>query len=196
MLFHGVVQMKNNNDMKHIKLYEQFVNEKAYQLTGIYGAKGIIGKVLFAFKKEIERVKYEGNAEETLSELNKVWSKWADNNGAKIIEDLVMKQVKDKEAIVYIMATLSNSLWEADTVNRLNSPESSELYVTIVGDFVINVGFADDVDAGKFGRKLDGMQNSAIISSRETAVVGAYDSAIGENNIEIRSGIYLSIDAK
>ena len=196
MLFHGVVQMKNNNDMKHIKLYEQFVNEKAYQLTGIYGAKGIIGKVLFAFKKEIERVKYEGNAEETLSELNKVWSKWADNNGAKIIEDLVMKQVKDKEAIVYIMATLSNSLWEADTVNRLNSPESSELYVTIAGDFVINVGFADDVDAGKFGRKLDGMQNSAIISSRETAVVGAYDSAIGENNIEIRSGIYLSIDAK
>lgn len=182
--------------MKHIKLYEQFVNEKAYQLTGIYGAKGIIGKVLFAFKKEIERVKYEGNAEETLSELNKVWSKWADNNGAKIIEDLVMKQVKDKEAIVYIMATLSNSIWEAETVNRLNSPESSELYVTIAGDFVINVGFADDVDAGKFGRKLEGMQNSAIISSRETAVVGAYDSAIGENNIEIRSGIYLSIDAK
>ena len=182
--------------MKHIKLYEDFVTEKAYQLTGIYGAKGIAGKVLFAFKKEIEKIQYNGDAEETLSELNKVWSKWADKDGAKIIEDLVMKQVKDKEAIVYIMATLSNSIWEAETVNRLNSPGGSELFVTIPMDFVINVGFADDVDAGKFARKLDGMQNSAIISSRETAVVGSYDSAIGDNNIEIRTGFYLSIDAK
>ena len=196
MLLTGVVLTKSNKDMKHIKLYEQFVNEKAYQMTGIYGAKGIIGKVLFAFKKEIEKIKYEGDAEETLSELNKVWSKWADKDGAKIIEDLVMKQVKDKEAIVYVMATLSSSVWEAETVNRLNTPGNSELYVTIAGDFVINVGFADDVDAGKFARKLEGMQNSAIISSRETAVIGAYDSAIGENNIEIRSDIYLLIDAK
>ena len=38
--------------MKHIKLYEEFVNEKAYQMTGSYGAKGIAGKLLFAFKKE------------------------------------------------------------------------------------------------------------------------------------------------
>lgn len=196
MLLTGVVLTKSNKDMKHIKLYEQFVNEKAYQMTGIYGAKGIIGKVLFAFKKEIEKIKYEGDVEETLSELNKVWSKWADKDGAKIIEDLVMKQVKDKEAIVYVMATLSSSVWEAETVNRLNTPGNSELYVTIAGDFVINVGFADDVDAGKFARKLEGMQNSAIISSRETAVIGAYDSAIGENNIEIRSDIYLLIDAK
>ena len=45
--------------MKHIKLFEQFVNEKAYQMTGMYGAKGIVGKVLFAFKKEVEKdVKY------------------------------------------------------------------------------------------------------------------------------------------
>ena len=37
--------------MKHVQLFEQFINEKAYQLTGIYGAKGIVGKVAFAFKK-------------------------------------------------------------------------------------------------------------------------------------------------
>lgn len=183
--------------MKHIKLYEQFINEKAYQMTGIYGAKGIVGKVLFAFKKEIEKIQYNGNAEETLSELNNAWSKWADKNGGKIIEDLVMKQVKDKDAIVYIMATLSNSIWEADTVNRLNSPENASLYVTITGgDFVINVGFADDVDSSKFSRKLDGMQNSAIVGSKETTVVGTFDSEIGDNNIEIRSSFFLTIDAK
>lgn len=182
--------------MKHIQLYEQFVNEKAYQMTGIYGAKGIAGKVLFAFKKEIEKIQYNGDADSTISELNNVWSSWADKEGAKIIEELVLKQVKDKEAIVYVLATLGGFLWEADTVNRLNSPERNELFVTIQGDFVINVGFADDVDANKFGRKLDGMQNSAITSSKETAVIGAYDGAVGENNIEIRTGFYLSIDAK
>ena len=182
--------------MKHIKLYEQFVNEKAYQMTGIYGAKGIIGKVLFAFKKKKEKIQYSGDVDSTLSELNSVWSSWADNEGAKIIEDLVLKQVKDKEAIVYIMATLGGSLWEADTVNRLNSHGGTELYVTIQGDFIINVGFADDIEAIKYSRKLDGMQNFAIVSSRETAVIGAYDGAVGENNIEIRSGFYLSIDQK
>ena len=76
------------------------VFEKAYQLTGIYGAKGIIGKVAFAFKKEVERVKYEGDADATIDDLNSVWSKWADKDGAKIIEQEVMKQVKDKEAVV------------------------------------------------------------------------------------------------
>ena len=78
--------------MKHIQLYEQFVNEKAYQMTGIYGAKGIAGKVLFAFKKEIEKIQYSGDAESTLAELNNVWSKWADKDGAKIVEELVLKR--------------------------------------------------------------------------------------------------------
>jgi len=182
--------------MRHIKLYEQFVNEKAYQLTGSYGAKGIAGKVLFAFKKEIERIKYEGDADATLAELNGVWSKWADKDGAKIIEDLVMKQVKDNEAIVYVTATLGAFEWVADEVNRLNSPGNSELFVSTPGDFVINVGFADDVDSSKFSRKLEGMQNSAIVNGKETAVIGAYDNLVGENNVEIRATLFLSIDAK
>lgn len=182
--------------MKHIQLYEQFINEKAYQMTGIYGAKGIIGKVLFGFKKEIERIKYEGDVDATLAELNSVWSKWADKDGAKIIEQEVMKQVKDKEALVYVMATLGGFEWAADEVNRLNSPEKPELFVTIPNDFVINVGFADDVDSSKFSRKLDGMQNSAIQNGKETAVIGSYDNLVGENNIEIRTSMFLSIDAK
>jgi hypothetical protein len=182
--------------MKHIQLYEQFVNEKAYQMTGIYGAKGIIGKVLFGFKKEIERIKYEGDADATLAELNSVWSKWADKDGAKIIEQEVMKQVKDKEALVYVMATLGGFEWVADEVNRLNTPGNSELFVTISNDFVINVGFADDADSSKFSRKLDGMQNSAILNGKETAVIGSYDNLVGENNIEIRTSMFLSIDAK
>ena len=181
--------------MKHVKLFEQFVGEKAYQLTGLYGAKGIIGKVLFAFKKEIEKIKYEGDADATLADLNKVWSNWADKDGAKIVEQEVMKVVKDKEAVVYIIATLSKRTWAADEVNRLNSPGNSELYVTFPGDFVINVGFADDIDANKFAKKLGGMTNTAIPVDI-TEVVGAFDKEIGYNNVEIRGSMFLSIDAK
>lgn len=182
--------------MKHIKLFEEFVNEKAYQLTGIFGAKGIPGKVLFAFKKEVERIKYEGDSGATLSELNSVWSKWADKEGAKIIEQEVMKVVKDKEEMVYIMATLGEVLWEADTINNMNRPNSQELYVKTSGDFVINIGFMDDVDGSKFVRKLNGMMNPAIMTGRETEVMGSFDSEIGYNNVEIRSSMFLVIDAK
>lgn len=181
--------------MKHVQLFEQFINEKAYQLTGIYGAKGIIGKVVFAFKKEVERIKYEGDSDATLEELNDVWTKWADKDGAKIIEQEVIKVVKDKEAIVYITATLSKRPWEADTINQLNRPGSAELFVTIPGDFVINIGFADDVDANKFSKKLGGYTNTPIIVNT-TEVYGTYDKEVGYNNIEIRDGVYLSIDAK
>lgn len=182
--------------MKYIKLYEDFVTEKAYQMTGMYGAKGIIGKVLFAFKKQVERIKYEGDANATLAEINAIWTKWADKDGAKIIEDLVMKQVKNEEAIVYITATLSNAQWEADTANGLNAPGNSALYIIIAGDFVINVGFADDVDGNKFSRKLDGMTNTAINSGKDTVIVGTYDSHVGGNNVEIRSSTFLTLDAK
>lgn len=182
--------------MKHIKLFEQFVNEKAYQLSGVYGAKGIAGKVLFAFKKEVERVKYEGDPEETLKDINKAWLKWADTTGAKIIETEVMKQVKDKEAVVYVTSTLGGYEWTADTVNGINNPTRPELLVRFPGDFVINVGFADDVDADRFSRKLGGMLNNALYSSFDTEVVGNFDAEVAYNNIEIRSGLFLTIDAK
>jgi hypothetical protein len=182
--------------MKHVQLFEQFVNEKAYQMTGSYGAKGIAGKVLFAFKKEIERIKYEnGDADATLAELNDVWTKWADKDGAEIIEKEVMKVVKDKEAIVYLVAILSDAKWIADVVNKINQPGSVELYVCLNTDFVINVGFADDVDASKFERKLEGMTNTAIGNSI-TSIIGELDPEVGYNNVEIRSRMYLTIDAK
>lgn len=182
--------------MKHIQLFEQFVNEKVYQMTGSYGAKGIAGKVLFAFKKQIERIKYEGDEAATLEDINKVWSKWADKDGAKIIEQEVLKQIKDKESVVYIMATLAGKEWEADTVNGINSPGRQELLVRYPSDFVINVGFADDVDAGKFSRKLDGMQNSALVTKQDTAVLGQFDAEVFENNVEIRAQLFLTIDIK
>ena len=172
------------------------VNEKAYQMTGMYGAKGIVGKVLFAFKKEIEKIKFEGDVQDTLKELNQVWSKWADKEGAEIIADEVMKQVKNKEAIVYIMAALSKQEWVDDQINGLNRPDSTELFVRIPSDFVINVGFADDVDANKYARKLSGMQNDALVSGIETTILGEYESSVGQNNIEIRQSMFLSIDAK
>ena len=182
--------------MKHIKLFEDFINEKVYQLTGTYGAKGIAGKVLFAFKKQIERIKYEGDQAATLKEINQVWSKWADKDGVKIIEQEVLKQVKDKKAIVYVMATLGKTDWVVDDVNGINSPGRAELLVRFPSDFVINVGFADDVDASKFSRKLDGMTNDALVTGKETDIIGAYDNLVGKNNVEIRASLFLTIDAK
>lgn len=173
--------------MKYIKLYEDFVTEKAYQLSGSYGAKGIAGKVLGAFKKEVVGVKFEGDSKSTLKDINDAWSKWANKDGAKIIIDEVMKQVKDKEALIYITANLEGS-WAEESIN------GSELMINIPGDFIINVGFADDVDAGKFSRKLGGMQNSAVSTSN--SIMGSFDAQVGENNIEIRSGLFLTIDAK
>jgi hypothetical protein len=182
--------------MKHIQLFEQFVNEKVYQMTGSYGAKGIAGKVLFAFKKQIERIKYEGDEEATLEEINKVWSKWADKEGAKIIEHEVLKQIKDKESVVYITATLAGKPWIKDEVNGINEPGRAELLVRYPADLVINVGFTDDTDASKYTRKLEGMQNSAIISKQETEVLGKFDAEVLDNNIEIRAQLLLTIDAK
>ena len=181
--------------MKHVKLFEQFINEKAYQLTGIYGAKGIAGKVLFAFKKEVERVKYLGDSTATLNDINKVWSKWADKEGAKIIETEVLKQV-NRESIVYIVATLSKTLWVVDDVEGINTPGKSELFVRIPSDFVINVGFMDDADGSKFSRKLGGMMNDALMTGKETNVLGAYYSKVYRKNVEIRESLYLTIDAK
>lgn len=180
--------------MKHIKLFEQFVNEKAYQMTGMYGAKGIPGKVLFAFKKHIENIKFEGDADSTLEEINKAWEKWAPKEGAKIIEQEVMKVVKDKGYIVYITASLGDK-WEADTVNGINSPGSDKLFVRIPSDFVINVGFTDDVDADKFSNKLGGMTNSAMRLKYDINVFGSYNDRAG-NNTEIREVLILQLDAK
>ena len=60
--------------MKHVQLFEQFVNEKVYRLSGIYSSKGLVGKVMQAFKKTIEKVSYEGDQKATLAEVNKAWS--------------------------------------------------------------------------------------------------------------------------
>ena len=177
--------------MNHVKLFEQFVNEKAYQLTGNYGAKGIAGKVLFAFKKEVERVKYLGDIDATLNDINNVWSKWADKEGAKIIETEVLKQV-DRESIVYIVATLGKKLWIEADIKGL----PGKIWCRIPSDFVINVGFADDVDASKFARKLGGMTNDALITGSETNVLGTYNAQVYRNNVEIRDNLFLLFDAK
>ena len=183
--------------MKHIKLYEDFlVTEKAYQLTGSYGAKGIVGKVAFAFKKQVERVQYDGNVEATLNDLNKVWSKWANTDGAKIIETEVLKQIKDKNDIVYLVASLGGYEWMADEVNGVNRPERAELLARFPGDFVINIGFADEVDANKFSRKLGGMTNTALVSNTDTEILGSFDASVGYNNVEIRGSLFLTIDTK
>jgi hypothetical protein len=181
--------------MKHVKLYEEFVNEKVYRLTGMYGSKGIIGKVMQAFKKEIERVKFEGDAEDTLKEINDAWEDFK-KDGIKIILADVNKTVKHMEDVVYVHAAgfAGTGTWVADTVNKLNSPGASTLYVCLDKEFVINVGFADDVDAGKYSRKLGGMTNTAIAIGED--IYGAFDAEIGYNNVEIRGNEFMNIDAK
>lgn len=178
--------------MKHIKLFEDFVNEKAYRLSGPYAAKGIIGKVMQAFKKEIERAAYEGDAADTLKEINGAWADFS-KDAQKIILAEVKKAVKDMDQVVYVHVQGLNKAWEPDTINRLNR-DGGPLHIAIPGDFVINVGFADDVDAGKYSRKLGGMTNPAIAIGED--IYGAFDSEIGYNNVEIRGSEIIQIDEK
>jgi hypothetical protein len=178
--------------MKHIKLYEDFVNEKVYRMTGAYTAKGIIGKVMQSFKKEIEAIQYDVNKVESIAEVNAAWSKFH-KDGVKIILDEVSKAVKDMGQVVYVNVQGLNKTWEADTLNKLNKP-MGPLYIVIPNEFVINVGFMDDVDGSKFKTKLGGMMNDVVGSGED--IYGTFDSAIGENNVEIRSSEYMTIDAK
>ena len=126
--------------MKNLQTFDEFLNEKAYLLTGGFGAKGIPGKVLFAFKKQIERIRFEKTGQDLLDEINKTWSKWAPKEGAKIIETEVLKAVKDRDAIVYLTAKL-NTMWKFDTVNDINSldiEKDKKAYITLdTTDFVI-----------------------------------------------------------
>ena len=178
--------------MKHIKLYEEFLNEKVYRMTGPYASKGIIGKVMQAFKKEIESASYEGDAADTLEEVNGAWGDFG-KDAQKIILDEIKKAVKDMDQVVYVHVKGLNLSWEPDTVNRLNR-DGAPLHIVIPGDFIINVGFMDDVDGSKFKNKLGGMLNTAIAGG--TDIYGAFVAVIGENNVEIRSSEIMQIDQK
>jgi hypothetical protein len=181
--------------MKHIKLFEQFVNEKVYRLTGPYAAKGIVGVLMQAFKKEIERTSHEGDPEATLAEINKVWSKWAPKDGAKIVIDRVLKVVRDEEQVAFITASL-NGVWELRT-DMGGDGTGGAMHFGFPADFVINIGFMDDADASKYARKLDGMTNTPLFNSaKDIEIMGAFDDAVGYNNVEIRSGEVMMIDIK
>jgi hypothetical protein len=182
--------------MKHIQLFEQFINEKAYQMTGIYGAKGIPGKVLFAFKKEVEKIKFEGDADVVLDQLNSEWTKFVKKSAEDIILRELYHSIKDfKDIVLFVNVNLGDE-WIADTVNRINRPGASELYVSYANDFVINIGFYDDADGSKFAKKVGGMMNTPIRLVGSSDIYGTFDSQVDGNNIEIRASLFLSIDAK
>lgn len=178
--------------MKHVQLFEQFVNEKVYRLTGIYGSKGLVGKLMQAFKKQIERIKFEENVNATLDEVNAAWEDFH-KDGVKIILDEVEKVVKDMDQVVYVHVSGLGKKWKADEINNLNRG-SDALFITIPGDFVINVGFMDDVDGSKFSRKLGGMMNTGIQMGED--IYGTFDSQVGYNNVEIRDAEFMQIDIK
>lgn len=182
--------------MKYIQLFEQFVNEKAYQMTGIYGAKGIPGKVLFAFKKEVEKIKFEGDAEVTLDDLNAEWKKFVKKSAEDIILRELYHSIKNfKDVVLFVNVNLGDE-WVSDTVNRLNRPGASELYVCYENDFVINIGFYDDADGSKFSKKVGGMMNTPLLLKGSSDIYGKFDSQVDGNNIEIRTSLFLTIDAK
>jgi len=180
--------------MKHIKLFEQFINEKAYRLTGHYATKGIIGKVMQAFKLEIGRVQFDGDSEATLKEVNKEWRKFFGKATDIIIKE-VANNVKDLESeVAFISADLSTD-WIKDVINNINSEGSSELYIT-PGEFVINIGFMDGADANRYSRRLGGMTNRPSETGYSEDIYGSFDMSVGDNNVEIRGMENISIDAR
>ena len=181
--------------MKRIPTFEQFVNEKAYRLSGFYASKGLIGKVMQTFKKQIERTSFEGDREGTLEDINKEWEKFQ-KTAQKIVLDQVEKAVKDMDQVLFV--TLDPSTWIVDEVNGLNQDgRTDKVYISLASDFVINVGFMDDVDSSKFKRKLDKeAYNNTPLADPANAIYGTYDSAVGNNNLEMRDNEIMEIDAK
>jgi len=179
--------------MKHVKLFEQFTNEKAYRMTGAYSSKGLVGKVMQAFKKTIEKVSYEGDQKATLAEVNKAWSSFK-STAEKIILDAVEKGAKSMDSVLFVTANLDEG-FHIDEINKLNREGSNELFIGY--ELVINVGFMDDVNGNKLYKKIDktGMMNSPLASKKDT-IYGEYDSSVGNNNLEIRDSEYMSIDSK
>ena len=178
--------------MKHVQLFEQFVNEKVYRMTGIYSSKGLVGKVMQAFKQEISKIKYEGDQKATLAEVNKAWSSFK-STGEKIILDAVEKGAKSMDSVLFVTANLDEG-FHIDEINKLNREGSNELFVGY--ELVINVGFMDDVNGSKLYKKIDktGMMNSPIASKKDT-IYGTMAS-VGNNNLEIRDNEFMSIDSK
>ena len=179
--------------MKNIPTFEQFLNEKSYRMTGIYSAKGLVGKVMQAFKQEIARVKYEGINVVTQEEVNKEWAKFEDK-AKKIILDQVEKGAGGMDGILYVTANLFNG-FAIDEANGLNREDSNTLYLSY--EVVINVGFMDDFNGKKVARKIDktGMMNSPISYEKEL-IYGEYDASVGNNNLEIRDTEFIQIDGK
>tara|TARA_Y100000389_G_scaffold178832_1_gene192358 strand:+ start:1309 stop:1848 length:540 start_codon:yes stop_codon:yes gene_type:complete len=179
--------------MKHLQLFEEFLNEKAYRMTGVYAAKGLVGAIMQAFKQEIKKVKYEGINVVTQEEVNKEWAKFEDT-AKKMILDQVEKGAGGMEGVLFVTANLFNG-FAIDEVNGLNSEGSDTLYLGY--EVVINVGFMDDFNGKKVYKKIDktGMMNSPLASKRDV-IYGEYDSAVGNNNLEIRDSEYIQIDGK
>jgi len=179
--------------MKIIPTFEQFLNENSYRMTGMYAAKGLVGKIMQAFKQEIKTVKYEGINIVTQEEVNKEWAKFEDT-AKKIILDQVEKGAGGMDGILFVTANLFNG-FAIDEVNGLNSEDSDTLYLSY--EVVINVGFMDDVNGSKFKRKIDktGMMKSPLAAKRDL-IYGEYDESVGNNNLEIRDTELIQIDGK
>jgi len=177
--------------------FGEFLDEKVYRLSGIHSSKGLVGKLMQAFKKRIAKVSSKpGDQAATLKEVNKEWKKFQ-RDGEKIIMTAVEKGAKDMDNVLFVTANFGNQ-WIAEKANGLNK-EGSSLYIAYgdIQEFVINVGFKDDANGSKIYKKIDktGMMTSPLAPARGNGVIyGDYDSGVGNNNLEIRDSEIMLIE--
>lgn len=180
--------------MKHVKLFEQFLNEKVNRLSRPYTAKSrLVGQIMDAFKKKIEGIKYDGDIDTTLAEVNKAWDKFKPT-AHKIVLDQVEKATKG-EGVAYV--TVSMLPWVADKINKIKRENPPVLYISLQQSMSINIGFMKPLDARKFILKIDSYlwPNIATVNPNDT-IMGTFDEKVGYNNLELYDNEIMQIDGK
>ncbi len=173
--------------MKHIKLFEEYIEESVFRMSGIYTAKGLVGQVMQEFKEEIKSIRYDDSMKETLDEINKAWNSFT-KEAEGIIIDEVMKTVKKKEEVVYINVKGLEEEWEVDRELGFNPLKNTynpyNLYVRLP-EFVIDIGFADVGGRMKYRKKLEVGSWSPKRTPSGRDIYGSLNSE-ASSNIEIK----------
>ena len=185
--------------MKKLTAFDQFiqektsgrseVNEKVFRLSAPYSAKGLVGKIMQGFKKTIAKFNYEGDDAGLFKDVNKAWDKFKPT-AHKLVLAQVKKATKNMDGVAFV--SFKASAWtKADDLSKSDG-ESINIKS---GEVVINVGFADDADAGKSKRKFDkeAMQNSPIVDAKDL-IYGEYSGSVGDNNLELRGSEVMLVE--
>jgi hypothetical protein len=129
-----------------------------------------------AFKKEIESkvTSIDNNPVAGAEFLNAEWKKFIPTL-EKLFESKILANIKEYKE------DPENFVWSLPTAANFVYKESHGVYWS--SNFVINISFPDDVDAGKYKKKFGGWVNSAIVGANK--VYNGTKSDFGDNNLEI-----------